>query len=245
MDTTRQNLVGIDINTAKKKRIKRKRIKLADRILPSYTKGEEIFNMVTHIVGGGLGACALCLCVIFATLKSNVMGIVCGAIFGASMIMLYTMSSIYHGLKPGTGKKVFQIIDHCTIYFLIAGTYTPMLLCALAKSHPVAAWITFGIIWGLTALNVTLTAIDLEKYKVFGMISYIGMGWAIIFSIKWMYEAIGPVGFALLLGGGLLYTGGVLFFKAGKKKKYLHSIFHLFVLFGSISHFLCVLLFAI
>lgn len=244
MDATRSLAPSIDIGIKAPKRIKRRRIKLCDRILPSYTKGEEIFNMVTHIVGGGIGIVALALCVIAAALKGNVFGIVCGAVFGISMIMLYTMSSIYHGLRQGTAKKVFQVIDHCTIYFLIAGTYTPMLLCSLAKSHPVAAWLTFGAVWGLTALSVTLTAIDIEKYKVFSMISYIGMGWAIIFSVKWMYDAIGPVGFALLLGGGLLYTGGVLFFRAGKKKKYFHSIFHIFVLLGSITHFLCVLFFA-
>ncbi len=235
--------IGIGTKVSSQK-IRKKRIKLCDRVLPRYTKGEEIFNMVTHIVGGGIGVAALVLCVVFAALNGNILGIVCGAIFGVSMITLYTMSSIYHGLRVGTGKKVFQIIDHCTIYFLIAGTYTPMLLCSLAKAHPVAAWITFGVVWGLAALSVTLTAIDIEKYKVFSMISYIGMGWAIIFSIKWMFDAIGPVGFALLLGGGILYTGGVLFFKAGKTKKYFHSIFHIFVLLGSISHLLCVLFFA-
>ena len=244
MDATKAFGSNMDFGIKNVRKTKKRRIKLCDRILPSYTKGEEIFNMVTHIVGGGLGVTALALCVIAAALHGNIMGIICGAVFGVSMIMLYTMSSIYHGLRPGTAKKVFQIIDHCTIYFLIAGTYTPMLLCSLAKTHPIAAWLTFGAVWGLTALSVTLTAIDIEKYKVFSMISYIGMGWAIIFSVKWMYDAIGPVGFALLLSGGLLYTGGVLFFKAGKKKKYFHSIFHIFVLLGSITHFLCVLFFA-
>ncbi len=225
-------------------RIKRKRIKLCDRVLPLYTKGEEIFNMVSHIVGAGFGVLTLVACVLVAALNGNVLGIVCGAVFGVSMIMLYTMSSIYHGLRVGMAKKVFQVIDHCTIYFLIAGTYTPMLLCALAKSNPISAWVTFAVVWGLTAVSVTLTAIDIDKYKVFSMISYIGMGWAIIFSIKHMFDAIGPVGFGLLLGGGLLYTGGVLFFKAGGKKRYFHSIFHIFVLLGSIAHALCVVMFA-
>ena len=136
--------IGIGTKVSSQK-IRKKRIKLCDRVLPRYTKGEEIFNMVTHIVGGGIGVAALVLCVVFAALNGNSLGIVCGAIFGVSMITLYTMSSIYHGLRVGTGKKVFQIIDHCTIYFLIAGTYTPMLLCSLAKAHPVAAWIT--LVW--------------------------------------------------------------------------------------------------
>ena len=224
---------------------RKKRTKLCDRVLSSYTRGEEIFNMVTHIVGGGIGVIALALCVLKAIFIGSTLGIICSAVFGVSMITLYTMSSIYHGLKVGTGKKVFQIMDHCTIYFLIAGTYTPMLICALAKSHPIAAYLTLVAVWGLTALSVTLTAIDIEKYKVFSMISYIAMGWAIIFSIKWMFDAIGPVGFSLLLAGGLLYTGGTLFFRAGRTKRYFHSIFHIFVLLGSICHFLCVFFFAI
>ena len=226
-------------------RIKRKRTKLKDRILPSYTKGEEIFNMVTHIVGGAIGIATLVLCVIKATLSQSISDIVCSAVFGLSMIALYTVSSVYHGLRVGTAKKVLQVLDHCTIYFLIAGTYTPMLVCALAKSHPVSAWITFAAVWGLTALSITLTAIDIAKYKVFSMISYIGMGWAIIFSIKHMYDALGPVGFLLLLGGGILYTGGVIFFKFGTTRRYFHSIFHIFVILGSISHSLCVLFFAV
>ena len=101
-----------------------KRTKLKDRVLPSYTKGEEIFNMVSHIVGGALAIAALVLCVIFAVIYNDAWGVVGAAIYGATMILLYTMSSIYHGLHPNMAKKVFQVIDHCTIYFLIAGTYT-------------------------------------------------------------------------------------------------------------------------
>ena len=201
--------------------------------------------MVTHIVGAAIGVLATLGCVLKGALLGNTLGVVCGSIFGASMILLYTISSIYHGLCAGTAKKVFQVIDHCTIYFLIAGTYTPMLLCALAKAHPLSALITFAVVWSLTALSVTLTAIDIEKYKVFSMASYIGMGWAIIFSAKHMLDAIGNAGFLLLLAGGILYTGGVLFFSLGRTKKYFHSIFHLFVIFGSIAHALCVLIFAI
>jgi hemolysin III len=223
---------------------KKRRIKLCDRALPNYTRGEEIFNMVTHIVGGGIGVIALVLCVLVSAFAGDALAVVCGAIFGVSMITLYSASSIYHGLRPGTAKKVFQVLDHCTIYFLIAGTYTPMLVCALAKTHPLSAYVTLAVVLGLTALSITLTAIDLEKYKIFSMISYIGMGWAIIFSIKAMFDTIGPVGFSLLLSGGLLYTGGTLFFKFGSKKRYFHSIFHIFVLLGSITHALCVILFA-
>ncbi len=221
------------------------RTKLCDRVLPTYTVGEEIFNMVSHIVGGALGVITLVACVLIAAFDRNVMGIICSVVFGISMITLYTMSSVYHGLKSKRAKKVFQVIDHCTIYFLIAGTYTPMVLCGLMKTSPVWAWIIFSIVWGCAALATTLTAIDLKKYKVFSMICYIAMGWAILLSIKNMHMALGHAGFALLLSGGVFYTGGVIFYKLGKDKKYFHSIFHLFTLVGSITHALCVMFYVL
>ncbi len=220
-----------------------KKTSFKERILPFYTKGEEIFNMSSHIVGGALGILVTAACVITAALKGNVTGVVTGAVFGATMILLYTVSSIYHGLTNETAKKVFQVLDHCTIYFLIAGTYTPILLCSLVKVSPVAAYVTFGVVWGLTALATTLTAIDLKKYKVFSMLCYVGIGWSIIFSITKVYRSLGSTGFWLLLSGGIMYTAGVIFYNAGKKKKYFHSVFHLFVLYGSILHALCIIFF--
>ena len=221
---------------------KRKRIKLCDRVLPTYTMGEEIFNMVTHIVGGGIGVVTLVLCVIIAAMKGNTAGIVTGALFGTTMIALYTMSSIYHGLRAGMAKKVFQIIDHCTIYFLIAGTYTPIMVCGLTKTAPVNAWLTLSVVWILAAIATTLTAIDLKKYKVFSNICYVGMGWAVIFSMKETYLCLGTVGFWLLLSGGLAYTLGVVFYGLGKKIKYFHSIFHIFVIAGSVLQALCIMI---
>ena len=155
----------------------KKRTKLKDRTLPNYTKGEEIANMVTHIIGGVIGIVALVLCVVFAAKNKNVYGIVSGSIFGAMMILLYTMSSIYHGLSPKlTAKKVFQIIDHCTIFLLIAGTYTPIVLCAVREYSPALGWTLFGVIWGFAILGIVLNSIDLTKYKTFSMICYLVMG---------------------------------------------------------------------
>jgi hemolysin III len=221
------------------------RTKIRDRELPSYTKGEVIFNMVTHIVGGAVGIAALVLCVIISALRGNVLGIVCSAIFGGSMVLLYTTSSVYHGLRTTTPKKVFQVLAHCTIYWLIAGTYTPMLACGLAQTSPLAALIILAVVWILAIVATVLTAIDLRKYKVFSMICYIGMGWAIIFSIDKMYSALGPSGFWLLLSGGIAYTGGVIFYKLGGNLKYFHSIFHIFTLIGSIMHTLCVMFYVL
>lgn len=218
---------------------------LKNRNLPQYTKGEEIFNSVSHIVGGAWGVLTLIMCIVVAALKGNATSMSCGIIFGISMISLYSISSIYHALPCGTAKKVFQILDHCTIYFLIAGTYTPMLLCGLIKIDSTAAFITFGVVWGLAILSVVLNAIDLRKYKLFSMIGYVGTGWAIIFNIGSMYKALGAKGFWLLLIGGVLYTVGVIFYKIGSHKRYFHSVFHIFVLLGSILHSLSVIFYTL
>ena len=222
-----------------------KRTKLKHRSLPDYTKGEEIFNMVSHIVGGALGIVTTVLCVTFAAVQSNVFGIVCSAVFGFSMIVLYTMSSIYHGLRRNTAKKVFQILDHCSVFILIAGTYTPFSLCVLREYSTALGWTVFGIVWGLAALGILLNAIDLKRYNVISMILYLGMGWCIIFTAKTVYDFIGISGFLLLLFGGISYTVGAILYGLGRKHRYMHSVFHLFVLLGTLLHFLCVLLYVV
>lgn len=223
----------------------KKRTKLSDRKLPNYTKGEEIMNTVTHIVGGALGILVLILCVIRAGLHHNPIEVVASVIYGASMICLYTISSVYHGLRPNLGKKVLQVIDHCTIYILIAGTYTPVTLCAIRPVNPALGWGMFALEWGLSALAITLTAIDLKKYQVFSMICYIGMGWAILPFLKLMAEILTMPGFWLLLLGGIAYTIGAVLYGIGSKKHWMHSIFHIFVVLGSILQALCILFYVL
>ena len=224
-----------------------KRIKLVDRILPDYTRGEEIFNMVSHIVGGAFGVIALVACVIKAFMVFDAYSIVSAFIFGFSMVILYTMSSIYHGLKPETAKKVMQVLDHCTIFLLIAGTYTPISLVALRRENTALGWVILGVVWGFSALGITLNAIDLKKYNVFSMICYIGLGWCIVFPIKTAIRAIGTPGFCWLLAGGVVYTlGSVLYGIASKKVHcYMHSVFHIFVVLGSMLQFVCVLFYVL
>lgn len=219
-----------------------KRIKLRVRLLPDYTRGEEIFNMVSHIVGGGFGVIALVTCVIKASFNRDAYQIVSAAIYGFSMVLLYTMSSVYHGLVPVTAKKVFQIIDHCAVFILIAGTYTPFALCSLREYNTALGWCLFGFVWATTALGVTLNAIDLKKYSIFSNICYIAVGWCIVFVIKYTIQAISIAGFWWLLAGGISYTiGAVLYIIAGKFGcRYMHSIFHLFVLLGTLLHAVCV-----
>lgn len=223
----------------------RVRTKLMDRKLPDYTRGEELFNMISHIVGGALGIAALVLCIIRSALRHNGYGLAGSIVFGLSMILLYTMSSIYHGLHDGMGKRVLQVLDHCTIYVLIAGTYTPLLLSAMRPIDPVSSWALLAVVWGLAAIAITLTAIDLHRFRVLSMALYIGMGWTIVFRLPLLMQAVGPVGFGLILAGGLCYTIGAILYGVGKKKRYMHSVFHLFVIAGSMCHTLAILLFAL
>ena len=218
---------------------------MQDRSLPDYTKGEEIFNMVSHIVGGAIGIAALVLCIVRSAVNGNGYGLAGSIVFGVSMIVLYTMSSIYHGLRPGPAKRVMQVLDHCTIYLLIAGTYTPILLSAMRPIDPVASWVLFGVVWGLAAAAITFTAIDMKKYSVLSMVCYIGMGWCILVKVPLLIQAVGWGGFWLILLGGVCYTIGAVLYGLGKKKRYMHSIFHLFVVAGSVLHLLAVLIYAL
>ena len=221
------------------------RTKLRDRLLPDYTKGEEITNMVTHIVGGAVGILVMTFALILSISHRNPWGIVSSAIYGVSFIQLYTISSVYHGLRSGTAKKVLQVIDHCSIYLFIAGTYTPVVLCTLRPLYPGWAWTLFGIVWALTALAVTLTAIDLKKYSKFSMVCYIGIGWCVLLAIKPLLQVLPMGGFVLLLLGGITYTIGAVVYGVGKKHRYMHSLFHVFVLGGSVLQALCILLYVL
>ncbi len=220
------------------------RTKLKDRVLPTYTKGEEIFNMTSHIVGGVLGVVALVLCIVFAAIHGNTYGVVSGTIYGITMILLYTMSSIYHGLNPKRySKKVFQVLDHCSIFLLIAGSYTPFALCSIREYDAVSGWVIFGVIWAIAILGIVLNSIDIKKFKVFSMICYLVMGWCIIFKANLLPQLLGTAGLVLLVSGGIAYTIGAILYGFGKKHKWMHSIFHLFILLGSLLQFFCILLY--
>ena len=222
-----------------------KRIKLRDRLLPSYSRGEEIMNMVTHIVGGGLGILALVACLLKTIFAGGALSIVGAAIYGGTMVCLYAVSSVYHGLRPSTCKKVMQIIDHCTIYFLICGTYTPILLTGFVPVYPVLGWGLLGAEWVLAILAATLTAIDLKKYNVFSMICYILMGWGIIFFLPQALAVLTKPGFLVLLAGGIAYTLGAILYGIGSKTPWFHSVFHIFVVLGSVLQFLAIILYVL
>ena len=213
------------------------RTKLAERSLPKYTHSEEMMNMVTHIVGGALGIAALILCLFRAAANHNIYGIVASAIYGASMISTFTVSSVYHGLKLNYAKKVMQVIDHCT--------YTVVVLSAIRPIYPSLGWGLFYFEWILAIIAATLTAIDLKKYDTFSMICYIGMGWAVIPFAKQAMIALTAPGFRLLLWGGIAYTIGAVLYGIGSRKKWMHSVFHIFVVLGALLQLLSVLLYAL
>ena len=220
--------------------------KFKDRELPTYTKGEEIFNMVSHIVGGALGITALVLCIVFSAIHHKPYSIMSSIIYGISMIILYTISSIYHGLRgKGTSKKVFQVLDHCSIFLLIAGSYTPFCLSSFVPYNSILGWTIFGIIWALAIIGIILNAIDIRRHRVISMILEIAMGWCIIFRFNIILQTLSTPAIVLLVLGGIIYTLGTIFYGLGKKIKYMHAVFHLCVLTASILHFLCILLYVI
>lgn len=210
--------------------------------IPNYSLGEEITNAILHGIGALLAIAALVLCVVFSAIHHNPYAVVSSCLYGSTLIILYTMSCLYHSLKVNNAKRVFRIIDHCSIFLLIAGTYTPLTLVSL--DGPIG-WTLFGIIWGVSILGIILNAIDLNKYKVISMILYIMMGWAIIFTFPRLLKVIDMAGIYLLVAGGIVYTIGAIFYGVGKKIKYMHSVFHFFVLAGSILHFFAILLYVI
>lgn len=204
--------------------------------LPSYTLGEELVNSISHGIGAGLSVAALVLCIVQAAVNGNAWGVVSSCIYGSSLIILYCMSTLYHAITNKTARKVFRVFDHTSIFFLIAGTYTPITLVTLKGP---LGWTMFGIVWVAAILGIVLNSVSIEKFKVFSMICYVGMGWAVMIGIKEVMMALPKTGFTFLLIGGIMYTFGLIFY-ALKKYKYMHGIWHVFVLAGSILHFFCI-----
>ena len=210
--------------------------------LPVYSRSEEIFNFVSHVVGGAFAIAALVLSIIMAATRGNVWSVVSASIFGTTIILLYTMSSIYHGLTHPKAKRVFRILDHCSIFLLIAGTYTPITLCVLRPVYPGIAWGIFGVVWFFAILGITLNAIDLKKFAKFSMVCYLAMGWCIVLAVKPLAQTMHKNGIILLVLGGVAYTIGAVLYGIGKKKvQYMHAVFHLFVIAGSLLHFFSIL----
>lgn len=216
--------------------MKEKAVKTANT--KRYSLGEEIFNSVTHGVGSLLSIAGTAVLIVLAAIYSDAWGVVSSAVYGGSLIILYTMSTLYHAITNPRAKAFFRIMDHNTIFFLIAGTYTPITLVALRGA---LGWVLFGVVWGAAALGIVLNSIDLERFRKPSVVCYIAMGWVIIFAVKPMIESVTPLSLWFLLIGGLFYTVGIIFY-AIKSRKYFHSVWHIFTVAGSVFHYFSILL---
>ena len=210
--------------------------------IPKYSFSEELISAISHGFGAGLAVSACVLGVVKAVCdlaSVGAAGIVSAAVFGLTMIMLYCMSTIYHALPVGNAKRVFRVIDHCSVFLLIAGTYTPYALVSLRGA---LGWTVFGVIWVLTAIGIVYNAIDVDKFENVSTIKNLGMGWLCVFTARYLSASIGRTGMLLLIAGGVVYSLGAILYKLGDKIRYMHSIFHFFVLGGSILHFFSIYL---
>jgi hemolysin III len=209
-----------------------------------YTVTEEISHSAIHAIGSHLGAAMLALMVVFAVQSGTHVAwkVVSGTVFGLSIILLYSVSSIYHALTNERAKQVMEIFDHIAIYLLIAGSYTPFTLVTLRESYPVIAWTIFGIVWSVAIIGSLNKISNTGKWRKLSTLAYILMGWIVLIAVKPLIAAMPLGGLLLLLAGGLLYTLGTVFY-LWRIMPYHHAVWHLFVLGGTICHFLCILLY--
>jgi hemolysin III len=209
-----------------------------------YTVQEEISHSAIHALGSHLGAAMLALMVVFGAQSGEQVAwkVVSGALFGSSVILLYTVSSVYHAVTHPRAKQVLEVCDHMAIYILIAGSYTPFTLVTLRPGHPAIGWTVFGIVWGLTVAGVIVKVFTTGKLRGLSTLAYIGMGWIVVFAIRPLMDALPAAGLAWLLAGGLLYTMGTIFY-LWRLMPFHHAVWHLFVLGGTVCHFFAVLLY--
>lgn len=208
--------------------------------IPKYSLSEELMNAISHGVGALLGIAALVLGVVKAA--GDPWAVASMAVFGFSLIFLYMMSTLYHALKVNRAKRVFRVMDHCSIFVLIAGTYTPYTLVTL---RPTVGWYLFALVWAAAAVGITLNAVNLKRYATASVLCYLVMGWVIVLAYRQMAAALDAHGIGLLIWGGVAYTVGALLYAIGSKRKYFHSIFHFFCLAGSVLHFLSIYLYVL
>ena len=208
------------------------------KIKRKYTLGEEIFSSVSHGVGVCLSIAGTVVLLVFSVIYGNALAVVSSSIYGASLIILYTMSTLYHSFTNERVKHFFQIMDHNTIFLLIAGTYTPITLYILGG---VTGWILFYVVWVASIIGITLNSINMEKAKIPSLICYIATGWVIIFAIKPLIAKVPFLSALFLVLGGVIYTVGIVFYVI-KKVKYFHPIWHIFTVLGSAFHYFSILI---
>ena len=212
------------------------------KIKTHYTFAEELLNAISHGVGAVLAILGLVFGIIYTARFSCTKGVVGVSIYGATLILLYTMSTVYHAVKPSRAKAILRIFDHCSIYMLIAGSYTPIIICLY---NGLARAIFLSITWGIALFGIALNIIDLERFEKLSLTCYLVMGWQVVFMLKQVLKSVDSKGILLLVVGGLCYTVGAAIYVLGKKYKYMHSVWHIFVLAGSVFHYFSILFYII
>lgn len=214
------------------------KIKLAE-----YTRKEDWLNSISHMVGGGLSIVAMVLCLVKAYMMKRWDYAVLSIIYALTMIGMYSCSSVYHALRPNNGKKAMRMVDHSMIFPMIAGTFTPYAWLVIRPVSPVTCTVLLLIAWIVSAVAIALTMTLFNQTKALQFVLYLAMGWMVIVCVKTLWEHFDRTGFWLLVAGGIAYTVGAIIYCIGSKKKYFHSVFHFFVLAGSILHFFSIYLY--
>ncbi len=203
-----------------------------------YTLGEEISNSVSHGIGAGLSVAGTVVLIVVSAVNSNAWGVVSSCIYGASLIILYTMSTLYHSITNQKAKSFFRVMDHNTIFLLIAGTYTPITLYFL---NGAIGWVLFAVVWAAAIIGIVMNSVNLEKARIPSVFCYVAMGWVIVIAIRPLMASMPNISLYLLVAGGVFYTLGIVFY-AVKKVKYFHFVWHIFTVAGSVLHYFAVLL---
>ena len=205
--------------------------------IKSQTSLEERFNSLSHGITAVMAIAGLVILVVFGVQSDKEWSLFSGLVYGCSLLLLYTFSALYHGLRNKKIKHLFNILDHCGIYLLIAGTYTPVVLISIGG---LTGWIYFGIQWGMALFGIILKIFYTGKYNLISTLIYALMGWVIIFKIELVKTILAPTPYCLLLCGGLAYTVGIAFYLLDYRMKFSHFIWHLFVILGSILHYIMI-----
>lgn len=213
------------------------RTPLNERPFPEYTQTEETLNAVSHAFGVICAAVMMWMTVDASLRLASPTALTCSIIYIGCLMLTFLVSCIYHGLPKGMPKQVMRVLDHCTIFLTIAGTYTPIMMLGVLQVNPAMAWSILLVEWVSAVIGIVLNAIDLKKFSTFSMICYLAMGWCVIISLRDTVIAMTWPGFAYILGGGVAYTIGAVLYVIGKKKPYRHFVFHLFVLLAAIIQF--------
>lgn len=218
---------------------KRKRISI-----PKYTLAEELISAISHGVGASLAIAALVVCIVHS---SSALGVISSCLYGSMMIMLYIFSCLYHALSPKVrGKGILRVLDHDNVFLMEAGTYMPVCLSLLVgHGHPALGWTLFGIVWAITILAVVFTSINVDKFQIVGVICNLVLGWGSLLILPVLVSLVPAAGILMLILGGATYSLGALWFGIGAKVKWMHSIFHFYVLLASVFHFVFIFNFCI